>query len=102
MSKRIIGVIVGIIFFSCAANTNAQTINLLAGNALNGAVNGTLLGAANMAVTNNPDFSPLRVGLGLGTLYGIGVGAYDVSKSGGNPLIVSGSFNDGNNTSIIV
>lgn len=102
MSKRIIGVIVGIIFFSCAANTNAQTINILAGNALNGAVNGTLLGAANMAVTNNPDFSPLRVGLGLGTLYGIGVGAYDVSKSGGNPLIVSGSFNDGNNTSIIV
>jgi hypothetical protein len=55
-----------------------------------------------MALNNSTDFSPLRVGVGLGTLYGIGTGAYDVAASGGQQLIVSGLFNDGNNTSIIV
>lgn len=80
----------------------AQTIELLAGNTLNGAVNGVVMGASVMAVTNNPDFAPLRVGAGLGTLYGIGTGAFDISKSGGQKLLVTGSFNDGNNSSIIV
>jgi len=82
--------------------SEAQTIELLAGNTLNGAVNGTLLGGATMALNSNPDFAPLRIGLGLGTLYGIGVGAYDVVSSGGQQLVVSGLFNDGNNTSVIV
>lgn len=80
----------------------AQTIELLAGNTLNGAVNGTILGGATMALNGNIDFAPLRIGLGAGTLYGIGVGAYDVSSGGGESLVVSGTFNDGNNTSIIV
>ncbi len=83
-------------------SAKAQTIELLAGNTLNGAVNGTLLGGAVMALNNDTDFAPLRVGLGLGTLYGIGTGAYDVATSGGQQLMVSGTFNDGNNTSIIV
>ncbi len=42
------------------------------------------------------------MGLGLGTLYGLGMGAYDVTTGGGNPVLVSGLFNDGDNTSIIV
>ena len=42
------------------------------------------------------------MGLGLGTLYGLGVGAYDLLKTGGNPTVVSGIFNDGNNSTIIV
>lgn len=46
--------------------------------------------------------SPLRVGLGAGTLYGVGVGAYDVTTGEGNPIVVSGLFNDGYNSSIIV
>jgi hypothetical protein len=85
-----------------APSAKAQTIELLAGNTLNGAVNGSLLGGAVMALNNDTDFGPLRVGLGLGTLYGIGVGAYDVATSGGQQLMVSGTFNDGNNTSILV
>lgn len=82
--------------------SDAQTIEILAGNTLNGAVNGTLLGGATMGLTNDSDFAPLRVGVGLGTLYGIGVGTYDVVDSGGRELVVSGMFNDGNNTSVIV
>ena len=80
----------------------AQTINTLGENTLNGALTGTLLGGASMALTNDTDFYPLQVGLGLGTLYGLGVGAYDLLKTGGNPTVVSGIFNDGNNSTIIV
>ncbi len=82
--------------------TKAQTVELLAGNSLNGAMNGVLLGGATMAVTNSDDFYPLQVGLGLGTLYGIGMGAYDIVQGGGKEILVSGLFNDGSNSSIIV
>jgi len=84
------------------STTQAQTVELLAGNTLNGAVQGTLLGGASMALSNSNDFAALRVGVGLGTLYGIGMGAYDISTSGGREVLVSGLFNDGNNSSIIV
>ena len=80
----------------------AQTINTLGENTLNGALTGTLLGGASMALTDDTDFYPLQIGLGLGTLYGLGVGAYDLLQTGGNPGIVSGIFNDGNNSTIIV
>lgn len=90
------------ILFSGTQSTSGQTINLLAGNTLNGAVNGTLLGGATMALNNDTDFRPIQVGVGLGTLYGLGVGAYDVAQSGGQQLLVSGLFNDGDNSSIIV
>lgn len=93
--------IIGIIF-SGTHTAKAQTIELLAGNTLNGAVNGTLLGGATMALNGDTDFRPLQVGLGLGTLYGLGMGAYDVTTGGGRPVLVSGLFNDGDNTSIIV
>lgn len=93
------------LFFAVSISTStvkAQTVQLLAGNALNGAMNGTLLGGASMAIANNDDFYPLQVGLGLGTLYGIGMGGYDITKGSGKEVLVSGLFNDGNNSSIIV
>lgn len=84
-------------------NAGAQSIELLAGNTLNGAVNGAILGGATMALQNSNEIGPVRVGVGLGTLYGIGVGVYDVSKvSAGEQFYISGTFNDGNNTTIIV
>ncbi|MEX0857288.1 MAG: hypothetical protein WD016_04035, partial [Balneolaceae bacterium] len=76
MKKNIIGAVFSLLLlFSFQQKAHSQTIELLAGNTLNGAMNGTLLGGATMAVTNNTDFAPLRVGVGLGTLYGIGMGA---------------------------
>jgi hypothetical protein len=91
-----------IVIFSGTNQSKAQTIELLAGNTLNGAMNGTLLGGATMALQNDSDFRPLQVGLGLGTLYGLGAGAYDIASGNGQELVVSGMFNKGNNTSIIV
>ena len=46
----------------------AQTINTLGENTLNGALTGTLIGGASMALTNDTDFYPLQVGLGLGNI----------------------------------
>lgn len=85
-----------------STHSKAQTVELLAGNTLNGAMNGVLLGGATMAISNNDDFYPLQVGLGLGTLYGIGMGAHDIIQGGGKEILVSGLFNDGSNSSIIV
>ena len=89
---------------SGACNTsNAQTIELLAGNTLNGAMNGVILGGATMALQNNTDFDPVRVGLGAGTLYGIGMGIYDITQTDkGQQFYISGILNDGTNTSIII
>lgn len=81
----------------------AQSIELLAGNTLNGAINGVLLGGATMALQNSNDFGPVRVGLGSGILYGIGMGVHDISQtSKGQQFYISGTFNDGTNTSILV
>ena len=89
-------------FALSTSSPKAQTVELLAGNTLNGAMNGVLLGGAAMAVSNSSDFYPLQVGLGLGTLYGIGMGAFDIAQGGGKEVLVSGLFNDGSNSSIIV
>lgn len=81
----------------------AQTIELLAGNTLNGAMNGVLLGGATMALQNSDQFGPVRVGLGAGTLYGIGMGVRDIYQTEkGQQFYISGTFNDGTNTSILV
>ncbi len=85
-----------------SSSLKAQTVELLAGNTLNGAMNGVLLGGATMAISNSDDFYPLQVGLGLGTLYGIGMGAHDIVQGKGKEILVSGLFNDGSNSSIIV
>lgn len=92
-----------ILLFGITYTASSQTINLLAGNTLNGAVTGVGLGGAVMGLQNSDDFSPLRVGVGAGTLFGIGVGFHDVSQiAKGQQFYISGTFNDGTNTSIIV
>lgn len=83
--------------------SSAQTGALLGGNVLNGALTGTALGAATMGLQNSNDFAPLRVGLGAGILAGAGVAVYDiVTLPQGQEFFISGMFNDGNNSSIII
>lgn len=92
-----------LLLFGISDKASSQTIKLLAGNTLNGAVTGVGLGGAVMGLQNSDDFAPVRVGLGAGTLFGIGVGFYDVSQvAKGEQFYISGTFNDGTNTSIIV
>lgn len=81
----------------------AQSVELLGGNLLNGAINGVALGGATMALQNTTSFEYLQIGAGAGMLYGIGVGVYDVTLvSPGEYFYKSGTFNDGTNSSILV
>lgn len=92
-------------------NSNAQSVKIFGSNSLNGAINGVVLGGATMFVTdkkvnapfnkNLEDLYALQVGLGIGTLYGVSMGAYDVVTGEGRHILVSGFFNDGDNSSII-
>ena len=88
----------------CTQKSEAQsyTIEILGGNVLNGVLQGAALGGATMAITDDVDLAPIRVGVGMGILYGIGVGIYDVKAAKGQKLLVQGSFNNGHNTAIIV
>ena len=83
--------------------SQAQSAKLFFGDLLNGAVNGAALGGATMALQNSSDVAPLRVGVGLGILYGAGIGLYDNSiVPKGQEFYISGTFNDGRNSSILV
>lgn len=94
-------IIFGITIFQ--NSLKAQSIELLGGSTLNGAMNGVLLGGATMALQNSNDFRPVEIGLGAGTLFGIGLGAYDISQiDKGEQFYISGTFNDGTNRSILV
>jgi len=85
------------------SESKAQTFEILGGNMLNGAVTGTILGAATMGLQNSNDFTPLRIGVGVGTIIGTGIAIYDVSSlPQGEQLFISGVFNDGMNSSIII
>lgn len=81
----------------------AQTGQLLGGNVLNGALTGTALGAATMSLRNSGDMAPLRIGLGSGILGGAGLALYDIATlPTGQQFFISGIFNDGNNSSVII
>src|SRR5690606_890679 len=85
------------------SEARAQTPQVLAGNLLNGALTGTMLGAATMGLQNSDDFSALRIGVGAGILGGAATAVYDLATlPRGEQLYVSGVFNDGYNSSILI
>lgn len=89
--------------FLLTPGATAQGLKSLAGNTLMGTANGTLLGLGAMALTDDADWAPIRIGIGMGTLYGLGVGVYDVSVyEVGSGYRVQGMFNSANYTSMIV
>ncbi|MDZ7771482.1 MAG: hypothetical protein U5K31_01905 [Balneolaceae bacterium] len=88
---------------SLCAPAGAQTLEVLGGDVLNGAVNGLALGGATMAMQNTTSYEALRVGLGGGILFGLGVGIYDITRMGRDDYFYkSGIFNDGTNSTILV
>ncbi|PWN05125.1 hypothetical protein [Rhodohalobacter mucosus] len=78
-------------------------IQLAGGNVLNGTLTGTILGAATMALNNDKDISPLRIGIGSGVLGGFAIALYDVATlPAGQEFFISGVFNDGRNSTVII
>lgn len=101
LQTSILILILGFSFYS--RPLHAQTQEILGGNLLNGAINGSILGAAAMGLQNSDDFSALRIGLGAGILYGVGMAAWDVTQRPPNgELVVRGTFNQGKNSSVII
>ncbi len=99
--KKLIFVALSILLLSGPAA--AQGLQTLAGNTLMGTANGALLGLGTMALTDNANSGPLRVGIGMGTLYGLGIGVYDVTVNElGSGYSVEGMFNNSNYTGMIV
>lgn len=89
--------------FGISSVAQAQSAKLLAMDTFMGAGNGTILGLATMALNNNySNWGPIRVGFGGGTLYGLGLGIYDVSQSAGGGYVVQGTFASGNNTAYVI
>ena len=102
-SKKSFFITLIIVFTVSVQSLNGQSIKLFAGDLLNGTVNGAALGGATMALQDSDNFAPVRVGVGLGILYGAGVGFYDNSiVPKGQQFYISGTFNDGRNSTIIV
>lgn len=90
-------------FHIVTEQTQAQSAELIGGNVLNGAITGSILGVAVMGLNDTSDFTAVRVGLGSGILYGTGIAIYDVaSVPRGQRFFISGLFNDGENSSIII
>ena len=95
--------LVSILFYSSFSTSKAQSARLIGENMLNGALTGTILGTAAMGLQDSNDFTPLRIGLGAGIIAGTGIATYDVSTlPTGQQFFISGLFNDGTNSSIIV
>jgi hypothetical protein len=104
MKRAILILYTAILLFAIThEQTHAQTGQLLGGNTLNGALTGGILGGATMALSNSGDLTPLRVGIGAGILGGAAVALYDVATlPTGQQFFISGVFNDGSNSSIII
>lgn len=84
--------------------SQAQILKVLVTDTFLGTFNGALLGGGTMALANNSNPAPLRYGVGFGTLYGMGLGAMDVSSiKSGKPYRRESSLNtDGSNAQIIL
>lgn len=96
-------VLAAILFCSSYPTAKAQSARLIGENMLNGALTGTILGTAAMGLQDSNDFTPLRIGLGAGIIAGTGMAIYDVSTlPKGQQFFISGLFNDGTNSSIII
>ncbi len=101
---KVIPVIAALLLFStCAQPAHSQTMRIVTINTLNGALTGAALGGATIALQNNYDDYPLRFGIGLGTIFGLGTGFYDLSRTtGGHGYHVDGFFSSANTTGTIV
>jgi len=85
--------------------SQAQAFRIVTINTFAGAVTGASLGGATMALQNKSeaDFYPMRFGVGMGTIMGLGTGFYDISKmTGGAGFYVDGMISSANSTGTII
>jgi len=89
--------------FTCNIANAQDVLKILASDTFIGTFNGALLGGGTMALANNSDLTPMRYGVGFGTLYGLGVGAIDLTDAQKNsPYTVHGVLNNADYSTQIV
>jgi hypothetical protein len=78
-------------------------MKVTAGNTIIGTATGTMVGLGFMGLQNSNDFTPVRIGIGAGTIFGLGVGVYDVAQMGDFGYYqVDGLFNSTEYTGLII
>ena len=103
MKKRILTLLLFVSFFTPFARCQAQALKVVLSDTFIGTFNGALLGGGTMLLRDNSDLGPMRFGVGFGTLYGLGMGFYDVSKFTPNaPYRVNGAFNTAGNSATLI
>ncbi len=104
MKKNFISlIIIFILNIHFTGNIHAQGAELIGGNLLNGAILGASLGIATMGLQNDSNLRTFQIGLGAGILAGTGLAIYDTATlPQGQQFFISGVFNDGRNSSIII
>ena len=81
----------------------AQVLRIVSINTFTGALTGTALGGATIALQNDFDDYPLRFGVGFGTILGLGTGFYDLSRAAGYyGYRVDGLISSANTTGTII
>lgn len=76
---------------------------ILASDLVNTTLNGAMLGSAVMGLQNSTEYKdPLRIGVGLGMLAGVGLAAYDLIQLENGRDLVHGTFISGNNSSVVL
>ena len=104
MKKRILTLLLFICFIIPLSQCRAQALKVVLSDTFIGTFNGALLGGGTMLLRNNSkDLGPMRFGVGFGTLYGLGLGFYDMSKIQTNGSYeVNGAFNSAGNSATLI
>ena len=82
----------------------SQALRIVAVNTFTGAVTGATLGGATMALQNKSDvdYYPLRFGIGMGTIMGVGTGFYDWAHATGDGFYVDGAISSTSSTGTLI
>ncbi len=101
--KRLLTLLLFISLFVPLAKTRAQALKVVLSDTFIGTFNGALLGGGTMLLRDKSDLGPMRFGVGFGTLYGLGMGFYDMSKiTPSTPYQVNGAFNTAGNSATLI
>lgn len=103
-SKSLPVLLLLLIVLTAVRTVESQPLRIVAVNTFTGAVTGAALGGATIALQNKSDndYYPLRFGIGMGTIMGVGTGFYDWSQAAGDGYYVDGAISSTGTTGTLI